>query len=73
MIPRPVTARRRLLLAASLLLLAPAPGDRVLDDFEELSAWEVVTYPGTSLEIVPDAGHDGRGMRLDFDFRGARG
>ena len=70
---RAVAAQRPLLLAACLLLLASAPGDRVLDDFEELGAWEAATYPGTSLEIAPDAGHDGGGMRLDFDFRGARG
>ena len=53
---RAVAVQRPLLLAACLLLLASAPADRVLDGFEEVGAWEALTYPGASLEIAADVG-----------------
>jgi F5/8 type C domain/Bacterial alpha-L-rhamnosidase 6 hairpin glycosidase domain len=67
--------------AALLLLLvvaagrpvAATEGERVLDDFDDVRAWQAVTSSGASLEIASDAGHEGRGMRLDFDFHGAGG
>lgn len=40
----------------------------VLDDFEELSDWNVTTSEGVDLEIAQDEGHTGMAMRLDFDF-----
>ncbi|MCB1770761.1 MAG: discoidin domain-containing protein [Candidatus Competibacteraceae bacterium] len=41
----------------------------LLDNFEDLSGWSVVTSPGARLEIAQDDGIDGRrAMRLDFEF-----
>jgi len=69
----------RLLACCAVLLPAFAPsshaepGSRSLDRFDDVSKWQAASYPGTNLAIVPDAGHEGGGMRLDFDFHGARG
>jgi hypothetical protein len=49
---------------------AHASATRVLDDFEALDGWTVVTSEGASLQIASDTGFRGRGMRLDFDLRG---
>ncbi|MDS4071080.1 MAG: discoidin domain-containing protein [Candidatus Competibacter sp.] len=45
----------------------------VLDDFEDLGGWSVVTSPGARLEIAQDSGHVGRSMRLDFEFQDGAG
>lgn len=42
----------------------------LLDDFEDLSGWSIITSPGAQLEIAQDDGHDGHhAMRLDFEFQ----
>jgi hypothetical protein len=46
---------------------------RVLDDFESVSAWTAHPSDGVAFAIGQDAGYRGRGMRLDFDFRGGGG
>ena len=45
----------------------------LLDDFEDLSDWRIVTSEGVELEIAQDEGRTGMGMRLDFDFHGRGG
>lgn len=45
----------------------------LLDDFESLAGWSIVTSPGIRAEIARDAGHAGLGLRLDFDFQGEGG
>ena len=45
----------------------------LLDDFESLAGWSLVTSPGIRAEIARDAGHAGMGLRIDFDFRGEGG
>jgi len=42
----------------------------LLDAFESLDGWSVITSEGATLELVNDIGYRGRGMRLDFDLRG---
>jgi len=45
----------------------------IIDDFEDLSPWSVSASEGVEVEIAQDAGVEGMGMRLDFDFHGAGG
>ncbi len=54
------------------LLAAPSAfaSDRVLDDFETLTGWTATGSPGTVIEMAQDSGHDGMGMRIDFEFAG---
>ena len=46
---------------------------RVLDDFERLEGWTAGPSEGVELRISQDSGFAGKGMRLDFDFRGGAG
>jgi hypothetical protein len=59
-------------LSASLLaalLTAPAAGGQVLlDSFEQPQTWSGSASQGAKVEIAQDAGYDGLGMRIDFDF-----
>jgi hypothetical protein len=69
---------KRLLLAVLLLAALapsalPAAAQTLLDDFEQLTAWSPRPSDGVSLQIAPDEGHRGRGMRLDVDFQGHAG
>lgn len=45
----------------------------MLDDFETLNGWTTASSQGTHFELAQDAGRNGLGMRLDFDFRGGAG
>lgn len=45
----------------------------MLDDFEDLSAWEAVPSDGVSLELAAARGVRDRALRLDFDFHGGAG
>ncbi len=52
---------------------AQAASPRVLDDFSTVSGWTSHPSDGTRLTITSDSGSRGKGMRLDFDFRGGGG
>lgn len=69
---RRVDRLRSVILAFVLIgFAAPlAAAERVLDDFEVLSGWTATGSPGTVVEIAQDGGHEGMGMRIDFDFTG---
>jgi hypothetical protein len=63
-------------LAAALALLSVFPVQAsepvVLDDFETLDGWTAVGSEGAHVELAQDTGHNGLGMRIDFDLsRGA--
>ena len=47
--------------------------ERVLDEFEDLQGWTALSSPGVRVELAHDAGHSGRGLRVDFDFQGHGG
>jgi hypothetical protein len=52
----------------------PAPStERLLDGFEDLSAWKAVASDGVTSSIHPVAGVEGQALRLDFDFAGTAG
>ncbi len=61
----------RLLLA--LLLLAGAAHAQVADGFDDIAPWKSIASDGVRASLHGAAGHEGRGMRLDFDFGGAAG
>ena len=48
-------------------VLAQSPA--MLDDFEELRGWTTVAAPGAQVDIAQDVGHQGKGLRINFDFR----
>jgi hypothetical protein len=48
-------------------------GEKVLDDFEDLSNWAAITSGQAQLRISHDQGVRGHAMRLDYDFKGAGG
>lgn len=67
--------RRPLALLAACLLAAIASATSthaamVLDEFEDLAGWHVVTAHGASAEIAQDEGRSGMALRIDFDFAG---
>lgn len=43
---------------------------RLLDNFEQLDPWSVHPADGVVASVRGDQGHTGRGLRLDFEFRG---
>ncbi|HEU0015993.1 MAG TPA: discoidin domain-containing protein [Longimicrobium sp.] len=45
----------------------------MLDDFERIEGWSAHPSEGVELRISQDSGFSGKGMRLDFDFRGGAG
>jgi len=45
----------------------------LLDAFENLSEWNVITSESAHLEIAQDADHTGMSMRLDFDLKDGAG
>lgn len=46
---------------------------RILDSFDDISAWRATPSDGVSLALSRDAGEQGSAMRLDFDFHGGGG
>jgi len=88
-LPLPLVVAAALVLAAPARAQAPAapPADPrrdvpvatlmpvpvVVDAFEDASAWSPVRADGVGLELVPDAGANGRSLRLDYDFHGGGG
>lgn len=66
---------RLLLLIAGLAFALPAQAQssRVLDGFGTLSSWSADASTDVSSTISSVAGHDGRAMRLDYDFNGRSG
>ncbi|MDB5754635.1 MAG: coagulation factor 5/8 type protein, partial [Massilia sp.] len=71
----------KLFLIALLLLVQVAPvlgsvpigQTPVADNFEDIGAWKAVASDGVRASLHGVPGHDGQGMRLDFDFGGAAG
>ena len=59
--------------AAMPVLALAAQSPRILDDFSSVAGWTAHPSDGTELRISSDSGFRGRGMRLDFDFRGGGG
>ena len=57
------------------LLACAAAGaqTRVLDDFENLSNWRADHTDDVAATIANTPGHDGKAMRLQFDFAGVNG
>ncbi len=45
----------------------------VLDDFESVEAWRVIASEGVQAKLSLVDGLHGRGLRLDYDFRGTAG
>jgi hypothetical protein len=58
---------------AAMLMAAFAAQAQVSDNFETTSAWQAVASDGVHASLHGVPGHDGQGMRLDFDFGGAAG
>lgn len=62
--------------AALLTSLAASPSPAqpvVLDDFEDVAAWQAAPADGVRLELAADAGRSGRALRIAFDFQGRGG
>jgi len=63
--------------AVALLFLLPAGPDsdcaRVVDDFEDISAWHAAPSEGVDLKLSSAQGAHGRALRADFDFHGRAG
>jgi hypothetical protein len=55
----------------SVLVAAQEP--RVLDSFEQISAWSARPSEGVTVRLSADSGVRGRAMRVDFDFHGGSG
>jgi hypothetical protein len=62
-----------LALACSVPAGAQAGTERQLENFEDLSGWQVVAYGQARLEMTSEQGTDGKVMRLDYDFNGGGG
>ncbi len=52
---------------------ASAGKARLVDSFDTIDGWQVVTSDGAELKLSSDIGYRGRGLRLDFDFHGGGG
>ncbi|RYG19473.1 MAG: carbohydrate-binding protein, partial [Caulobacteraceae bacterium] len=70
--------RNLLLAAASVLTLAfaaPAVAQeaRVLDSMDDAARWEASASTDVHAAVSAVAGHDGRAVRLDYDFDGKAG
>lgn len=59
--------------ALSLATAAEAQSVRTLDPFETLTPWAADASTDVSSAITSVPGHDGRAMRLDYDFNGVSG
>ncbi|MFA4892896.1 discoidin domain-containing protein [Brevundimonas sp.] len=58
---------------ALLATAAQAQSPRALDSFETLTPWSADASTDVSSAIIGVPGHDGRAMRLDYDFNGRSG
>ena len=74
------TGVRVALIALALVVLlagAPAgaqpPSERVLDSFDDITAWKAIASDGVTASVHPAQGETGRALRLDFDFGGTAG
>ncbi len=67
--------RSILLAAAVLALAAPAAAQetRVLDSMDDAARWEASASTDVSAEVSAVAGHEGRAVRLAYDFNGKAG
>ena len=54
------------------LLLAAAPVG-VLDDMDSTAHWQAMASDGVSAKLATVVGHDGKALRLDWDFRDVAG
>ncbi|MEO6264593.1 MAG: discoidin domain-containing protein [Luteimonas sp.] len=65
------------LLAAALacpgLVVAAAPAERVLDDFDSIAAWKAVASDSVSASLRQADGASGKALCLDYDFNGVSG
>jgi len=70
-----LSVRSLLACTAAVVLAAPAHAQtpRVLDPFETLSPWAADASTDVSSTISAVDGHDGRAMRLTYDFNGRSG
>ncbi|KQY91742.1 discoidin domain-containing protein [Brevundimonas sp. Root1423] len=62
-----------ILVAVGLAFPAHAQTPRVLDGFETLTPWSADASTDVSSTISAVPGHDGKAMRLDYDFNGRSG
>lgn len=60
-------------LLLALLLLGGTARAQVVDNFDDIAAWKAVASDGVKASLHAVPGHEGQGMRLDFDFGGAAG
>jgi hypothetical protein len=70
-----LSVRSLLVCVAALVLAVPAQAQspRVLDPFETLTPWTADASTDVSSTISAVDGHDGRAMRLTYDFNGRSG
>ncbi|MDP1913506.1 discoidin domain-containing protein [Brevundimonas sp.] len=70
-----LSARSLLAAVAAFVLATPAHAQtsRVLDPFETLTSWAADASTDVSSTISTVEGHDGRAMRLTYDFNGRSG
>lgn len=64
---------RALLLALLVAGSPPAAPPRVVDAFDDVAAWRATASDGVGANVVSGPGCQGRGLRLDYDFRGGSG
>lgn len=67
--------RRRLALAGLLLAAfsVDAQHARLLDNFEDISAWQAIASDGVSARLRQVVGEKGKGLCMDYDFNGVSG
>ena len=53
--------------------LTPSPQLMVLDQFEDISQWEVIVSDGVEARLSQDDGVEGKALRLDYDFQAGAG
>ena len=59
-------------LCLSVPLLASDPA-RVLDRFEDIRGWKAAPSDGVELSLTQAPGHEGKALRMGFDFHGGAG
>lgn len=59
--------------AISLALTPDAASARLLDDFEDITAWLPLASEGAQASASSDVGVDGRALRLDYSFNSTSG
>ena len=72
--PRSAQIRGSIALLAVLAMPAVAAAQtRVLDAFEDVSAWTAAPSDGVDLRVAADGGRSGRALRMDIDYQGGGG